>query len=479
MNKLLPSLGFWSAISIVIGSIIGSGIFMKPATMASQLGSPELLIAVWIGAGVITLFGALGNAEVASMFPETGGQYIFFQKMYGEFWAYLYGWAAFSVFNTAGVASIAYVMSTYFEYFIQLPRLDGAMEKSMDLFIPFIGHIYPLENIGVKGLTVLIVWLLTLVSYRSTKLGGTVLVVFTMLKIAAIALVVLAIFFSGEGSVHNFVTDSVIIEKKGWLLVGAIMAATSGAFWAYDGWINITSMAGEIKDPQRNIPRSLFLGTSICILVYVMVNLAYLYVMPIDQVAGSSMVASDAMLVVFGVAGGGLIALMVIVSTMGATHSSILSTTRITFAMAAQGRFIKTIGDVHPKFGTPANALLLHGVWTSVLVFSGSFDALTDMLIFISWLFYGMSVFGVFILRSKMPKVDRPYKVWGYPLIPAVFVLFTLFYLVMTLYTDITAYTAGKTSIINSLMGIFLTCLGIPLYWYFRIKTKPGQNPQV
>jgi basic amino acid/polyamine antiporter, APA family len=472
-GKLAPTLGFWTAMSIVAGSIIGSGIFMKPATMASQLGSPELLILIWVGAGIMTLFGALSCAEVASMFPETGGLYVFFQKMYGEFWAYLYAWAGFAVFNTAGVASIAYVMATYFEYFISLPRLDLGMEKSIDLFIPFMGHIYPLENIGVKSLTVLVVWLLTLVSFRSTKLGGKVLVVFTMLKMIAIALLVLAIFFSGEGNFQNLVTGSVIIEKKGWLLVGAIMAATSGAFWAYDGWTNITFMAGEIKNPKQNIPKSLFLGTTLCILVYVLINLAYLFVLPIDQIAQSKMVASDAMQVVLGVAGGSLIALMVILSTMGATHSSILSTTRITFAMSAQGRFFKTFGEVHPKFGTPANALLLHGVWTSMLVFSGSFDALTDMLIFISWLFYGMSVFGVFILRRKWPAADRTYKVWGYPVVPAIFVLFTFCYLVMTLYTDITSYISGKTYFINSLMGIALTCLGIPLYWYFRNKSKP------
>jgi APA family basic amino acid/polyamine antiporter len=472
MSKLKPVLGFWTAISIVAGSIIGSGIFMKPATMASQLGSPELLLAVWIGAGLMTLFGALSYAEVSAMIPETGGQYIFFQKMYGEFWAFLYGWAGFAVFNTAGVASIAYVMATYFEYFITLPRLDMSAEKAVDIFIPFIGHIYPLENIGVKCMTVVVVMVLTLINYCSTRLGGVVLVLFTMLKLLAIGLVVLAVFFAGEGSVQHFVADSVAIEKKGWILIGAIMAATSGAFWAYDGWTNITLMAGEIKNPQQVIPKSLFFGISSCILVYVLINLAYLYVMPVDEVASSGMVASDMMKVVFGGIGGGLIALLVILSTMGATHGSILSTTRITFAMAAQGRFFKSIGEVHAGFGTPANALILHGVWTSVLVFSGSFDALTDMLIFISWLFYGMSVFGVFILRRKMPEVHRPYKVWGYPAVPALFVLFTLFYLVMTLYTDITNYVSGKTFFINSIMGIFLTCLGIPLFWYFKKKKQ-------
>ena len=471
MNKLTPTLGFWSAVSIVIGSIIGSGIFMKPATMAAQLGSPELLIAVWIGAGIVTLFGALSNAEVAAMIPETGGQYVFFQKMYGDFVAYLYAWSGFAVFNTAGVASIAYVMATYAEYFITLPRFDTVKEKSIDLFLPFIGHLYPLENMGVKALTILVIILLTLISYRSTKLGGTVMIIFTALKMAAIGLVVLAIFFSGDGSTQHFVQDSIVIDNKGWALVGAIMAATSGAFWAYDGWINITSVAGEIQNPQRNIPRSLFLGVTICIIIYVLVNLAYLYVLPIEQVAASSLVASDAARVIMGSIGGGIIALLVIISTLGSTHGNLLSTSRISFAMAGQGRFFKSVGVVHPQFGTPGNALLLHGFWASVLVISGSFDMLTDMLIFISWLFYGMSALGVFVLRKKMPLTERPYRVWGYPFVPAMFVAFTLFFLVMTLYTDIANYVTGKTVFINSMMGIFLTCLGIPLYWYFKRRT--------
>jgi APA family basic amino acid/polyamine antiporter len=404
--------------------------------------------------------------------PETGGQYVFFQRMYGQFFAYLYGWAAFAVINTAGIASIAYVMTTYLEYFIQLPRCSVEVENSIDLYLPFIGHLFPLENLGVKSVTVCILILLTIVSYRSTKAGGRLLVIFTAMKMLAIGLVVMAIFMSGNGSAANFVQDSTSIQSDGWALMGAIMAATSGAFWAYDGWINITSVAGEIKDPQRNIPKSLFLGTTFCIAIYVVINLAFLYVLPVDRMADSPMVAADAARVVLGSLGGGLIALLVIVSTLGSTHSNILSTARITYAMAAQGRFIKSIGEVHPRFGTPGNALLLHVVWASVLVFSGSFDALTDMLIFVSWLFYGMSALGLFVLRRKMPDAVRPYKVWGYPYVPAVFVAFTTFYLGMTLYIDVTNYMEGKTVFINSVMGIFLTCLGIPLYWYFKKNNK-------
>ncbi len=203
-GKLKPSFGLWASVSIVIGSIIGSGIFMKPASMASQLGSPELLIAVWIVAGIITLFGALSTAEVATMFPDTGGQYVFFQKMYGDFFAFLFGWSGFAVINTAGVASIAYVFGTYVEYFIHLPRLSVEMEKSIDIYIPLIGHIFPLQNIGVKAVTVFVVIFLSAVNSRSTKLGGNVSVIITLLKIAAIAMVIAAYYFPVQDRVSIF-----------------------------------------------------------------------------------------------------------------------------------------------------------------------------------------------------------------------------------------------------------------------------------
>ncbi len=255
-GKLKPSFGLWASVSIVIGSIIGSGIFMKPASMASQLGSPELLIVVWIVAGIITLFGALSNAEVATMFPETGGQYVFFQKMYGEFFAFLYGWSGFAVMNTAGVASIAYVFGTYVEYFFQLPRLPFGTENSIDIYIPFIGHIYPLQNIGVKSVTVVVVKFLSAVNSRSSKLGGNVSVIITVLKIAAIAMVIGGLLFSGAGDSSHFFQNSLSVHPQGWALLGALVAATSGAFWGYDGWNNIGFVAGEIKNPQLNIPKS-------------------------------------------------------------------------------------------------------------------------------------------------------------------------------------------------------------------------------
>lgn len=477
-GKLTPTLGLWTCVSIVVGGIIGSGIFMKPASMASQLGSPELLLVVWVGAGIITLFGALSNAEVAAMIPETGGQFVFFKAMYGDFFSFLYGWAAFAVFNTAGNASIAYVLGTYTEYFITLPQFDAGLVEKVSFSIPFIGKIFPLQNFGVKAVTILVVIGLTLINYRSTRSGGDLQVIFTALKILAMAMIVVTLTFSSEGKVANLFSDSVAIRPEGWALLAAFVAALSGAFWGYDGWNNITFVAGEIKNPQRNIPRSLLAGLLICILTYALITVAYELVLPIDKIAGSSMVAADAATMVLGAAGGGAIALMVIISTFGTTNANVLATARVTFAMARDRRFFDFAGKVHPRFNTPGNALLLQGVWTSLLVLSGSFDMLTDMLIFVSWFFYGMSSLGVFILRYKMPDRERPYKVWGYPVVPAVFVVFTFSFLIATLVSDIQQYQAGKTMLINSLLGVLLTAMGLPLYWYFKRRSRLNPEQQ-
>ncbi len=470
MNQFKRTLSFKTTMAIVVGGVIGSGIFMKPAVMASQLGSPLLLLSVWIVAGCITLFGALSNAEVAAMFPETGGQYVFFKKMYGDAFAFLYGWAAFAVFNTAGNASIAYVCSQYTNYFIALPRFSTVVERSFHVHLPFIGNIFPLENIGVKLLTVSLVVVLSFINYWSVNYGGTLQRILTALKAVAIILLIGGILFSGKGSSHNIVT-SLSTMPHGMALISAYMAAIAGAFWAYDGWNNITFVAGEVKDPQRNIPKSLFIGLSFCIVVYALINLAYVYVLPIHTLSISSFVASDAATVVWGTIGGSLIALMVILSTLGTTNANVLATARVTYAMGEENKWFAWAGKPQPRYNTPGNALLLNAAWSIILIFSGSFDMLTDMLIFVSWFFYGMSTLGVFILRTKMKDVERPYKVFGYPIVPLLFVLFVLFFLCSTVYTDVMNYKNGTTEIINSLFGIAITCIGIPVY-YLSKKTS-------
>ena len=470
MQVFKRSLSLTTTIAIVVGGVIGSGIFMKPALMASQLGSPLILLSVWVVAGVITLFGALSNAELAAMFPETGGQYVFFKKIYGNGFAFLYGWAAFAVFNSGGNASIAYICAQYTDYLIALPKFNSVTEHSVQLPIPFIGNIFPLENIGVKTLTIFIIVFLTWVSYRSLKYGGALQRLFTGLKVVAILLLIGGVLSSGKGSVHNIFT-ALPSAPKGWDLMGAYVAAIAGAFWAYDGWNNITFVAGEVKDPQKNIPRSLFAGLSFCIIIYALINLAYIYALPIGQLARSSFVASDAAKVAWGAIGGTVIALIVIISTFGTTNANVLATGRVTFAMGEENPWFKWAGKVQPKYQTPGNALWLNAVWSIVLILSGSFDMLTDMLIFVSWFFYGMSALGVLILRQRMKDTPRFYRVWGYPFVPLVFVGFTLFFLCTTLYTDIQNYRHGSAQVINALLGTLITCIGIPVY-FFSKKTK-------
>lgn len=471
-NPLVKQLGLFTVVAIAVGAVIGSGIFKKPAIMADHLGSPELLIFVWILAGVITLIGALSNAEVAGMIPETGGQYIYFQKMYGNLAAYIYGWAILAVIQTASIASITYVFSEYTEYFFKLPRFSKQIEESFSLYMPFIGSIFPLRDIGVKSLTIFTICGLSTINYFGIKYGGIIANLFTVAKVAAILILVAFGFMVGGGSFNNFVQDSPKYTGLGFGLMGAIIASLSAAFWAYDGWNNITYISGEVKNPQKSIPIALVLGTIIVISVYVLINLAYLYVMPLAEMAQSKLVASDVAQKAIGPIGASFVAALVMVSTFGTANGTIMVSARIYFAMARQKMFFSPIAKSHPKFQTPGNALILQAVWSSALVMSGSFDNLTDMLIFVSWIFYAFGALGVFVLRKKMPDTHRPYKVPGYPWLPAIFVIFAFAFVVLTLYEDISNYMSGKTEIINSTFGLFLTAIGIPLYYYFLRKNK-------
>ncbi len=263
-----------------------------------------------------------------------------------------------------------------------------------------------MENVGLKSLTVILVWVLSIINCRSVKYGSALQNVLTFMKALAIILLIGGMFFSSKGSMHNIVTNSDLM-LSGWALVGAYMAAISGAFWAYDGWNNITFVAGEIQHPQKNIPKALFSGLLFCVGVYVLINLAYIYVLPINSLAASSFVASDTASVSWGSIGAGVIALLVILSTLGAANANVLATARTTYALGEENKWFSLAGKIHPKFKTPSNALIFNGVWSSILIFSGSFDMLTDMLVFVTWFFYGMRTLCVIILRFQMKDALR------------------------------------------------------------------------
>ena len=477
-NNLQAKLGLFTTVSIVVGAVIGSGIFKKPALMASQLGSPELLILVWVLAGVITLFGALSNAEVASMISATGGQYVFFEKMYGKFFSFLYGWSIFAVIQTGSIASITYIFGEYSQFFEPLRINNFISPEYIDfsLYIPLLGKIFPFHDIGIKIVTISTILILTAVNYIGVMFGGIVANIFTWMKILAILLLVYFGFTYSGGDIMNFTTDATSTSFGSVGSLAGFVAALSGAFWAYDGWNNITYIAGEVKNSQRNIPLALTIGSLIILGIYLLINLAYIYVMPVDIMSNSTLVAADVALKSIGPIGAGLVAAAVMISTFGTSNGTIMVSARVYFAMSRNNHFFTSIGKVHPRFSTPANALTLQAVWTCVLVISGTFDTLTDMLIFVSWIFYAAGAYGLFILRKKMPNAERPYKVWGYPFVPAIFVLFATLFVGLTLYADITNYISGKSHIINSLFGLFLVAIGIPLYYYFQNKESNNEK---
>ena len=474
-EELVPSLGLFTTTMIVAGGVIGSGIFRKPGVMASQVGSPELLLGVWLLAGILTMFGTLTNAEIAAMIPETGGQYVFFERMYGPFFAFLYGWAAFAVFQTASITAVAYVFAEYSVQFVPLPELSDPL-AGFSIHLPFIGDITPLKEIGVKGIAALLIIALTAVNYIGVRFGGVVQNVFSIAKVAAmLALVLCAFLLPSGGHAANLVRDSVTIHHEGLALWAAIAAALQGAFWAYDGWNKITYVAGEVKNPQRNLPLGLFLGMMAVTAIYLLMNVAYAYVLPVDEMAGSKLVAADVAERCFA-GGGRWIAAAVMISTLGAVNAIILTSARVYFSMAQRGVFPPALGRVHTVFRTPAASIVVQGVWAILLLFSGTFDTLTDTLIFVSWFFYVANAWAVIVLRRREPDAPRPFRVPGYPLVPVVFVCFGFVYLVLTLCNDVTAYrnaiAAGQPAFLNCALGLALVMSGTPIYFYYR-RRKP------
>lgn len=460
-TELVRGLTLTATIMIVAGSMIGSGIFRKPSIMAQQLGSPELLIIIWIAAGIITFIGALVNAEIASMIDATGGQYEYFRVMYGDFTAYIYGWSILSVIQTGSQAAIAYVFAEYLGYFIKFPQLSQHWQD-FAIYMPLVGDIHPFQDFGTKAVAILCIIFLSGVNYIGVVFGGLVQTIVTYIKILSIILISIFLLLLGNGSLSNIYTGFSIPESTSHNMIAMIGLAFAGAFWAYDAWNSVTYVSGEVKNPRRNIPLSLLWGTLIVIGVYVLVNIAYLYVLPINEMVKSPLVAATAAEKIFGTSGGSLIAIAVIISTFGALNGSLLATARVPYAMARTNLFFRGLGKVHPKFGTPYVSLVVQGIWSCVLVMSGSFDTITDYVIFGAYLFYLLGAYGVFVLRKKMPNAERPYKVWGYPYTPIIFIVFSFLFLANTIVSD--------TS--NAMMGLILIAAGLPMYFFWKYRQK-------
>jgi APA family basic amino acid/polyamine antiporter len=470
--SLNRSIGLAGVVFLVISSMIGSGVFKKVSGMSADLGSPGLVLAAWAAAGLISLLGALSTAEIASMFPEAGGQYVYFKQIYGRFFAYLFGWATFSVIQSATIASVAFVFAESLVDMAQLPDLSASLPEGLRTF-GLDPDFLPFSNLTVKIFAALLVWGLVLVNWRGIKIGNTLASVLATTIVVSIAAIIVMCFGFSDGSFSNLTngTEGIpIYDRPGpdgappIGLFGAFFGAMLAAFWAYEGWITIGFLGGEIKDANRNLPRGLILGTLAVTLVYVVVHVAYLYAMPLEQIAamkgGPGIAAVNILGSFAGNAGIMFLSLLILCSTFNATNASVVAAPRVYYALAKDGLFFPSASKIHPKFQTPHVALLMQGVWATALVFSGSFDALTDMLIFASFIFYGAGALGVIILRIRMPELHRPYKVPFYPVVPVLFAAFSALLVVNTIIDQ--PLKAG--------MGLILIGIGVPFYFLWDRK---------
>ena len=456
-GQLARRLGFTSALTVVIGSIVGSGIFLTPQSIAATVQVPGVMIVVWILTGVLTLAGALTNAEIASEITEAGGQYVFFRVLYGNLTAFLYGWTTFIVFQTGSIAAVAVACARYFGYFVDLPHLSPALEAWK---IPLIGNIAPFADIGVKMVAITVIALLATVNYFGVQFGGFVQNIFTFLKIGAIGAIVILSFTVGDGSFAHFFP--LWGSPASGSLLPAMGVAMIATLWSYDGWNSLTYLAGEVKEPQRTIPRALIFGTICTIIIYVLTNLAYLYILPIGDIATSKLVAADVMEKIFHGYGGALISLAVMISTFGTVNATSMTTARVYFAMAADRLFFQKMADLHPKYKTPGVSLVVQGVWACILTLTGTFDQIFTYVIFAGWIFYALGAAGIFVMRRKFPRANRAYRVPLYPLVPILFVIVATWFVLNTIMEQ----TA------DSIVGTLLLVAGLPFYYYWQKKIK-------
>jgi APA family basic amino acid/polyamine antiporter len=446
--------------ALVVGIVIGTGVFLKTAVMTQDVGTPALVMAAWVAAGVLSLAGALSYAELGAMFPAAGGEYVYLKKSYGETAAFLFGWQRFIVAGSGSNASLASGFAIFLAAFLPLNAVWVRREVSL-LGQTVDWQFGPRQLVAVGAIL-----FLSVVNCFSVALGGKVQSALTVLKIGGIAFVVLGIFlFSGSADWSHLRAAAGTRAWSGWATFGTAMLA---ALWAYDGWNNMPMAAGEVQNPGRNIPRALIGGMLVVMAIYCLANLAYFYALPVTEIVTSNStrhraalpVASKAASTFLGEYGGKLVAVAFVVSAFGALNGSILSNARVPYAMARDRLFFAKMAHLSERTRVPVWALGIQAVWSSLLAVSGTFDQLTDSLLFASWIFYGLVTSSIFVLRRKMPEAARPYRTLGYPVVPAIFVLVSAWLVVNTL----------VEKRIESVTGLVLILAGLPLFFWFRSR---------
>jgi len=453
MNHPEKKLSLFDSTAIIIGSMIGSGIFIVSAEIARQVETPGMLLMAWVITGIITIFGALSYGELSAAMPKAGGQYVYLKEAFGPLYGFLYGWTLFAVIQTGTIAAVAV-----------------AFAKFTGVFFPAISADNHLMTIGFFSITsqqllaVSLIIFLSLYNFRDVKAGAFMQNIFTVSKVAALLLlVILGLYFgfNGLGNVSNFspaFPDVITLTT-----IGVFGAAMTGSLFSADAWNNITFTAGEVKNPQRNLPLSLFMGTSIVIVLYLLANVAYIYVLPIESIkhAENDRVATLLMETILGNKGKFFMAAMIMISTFGCLNGCIFTAARVYYAMAKDKMFLKQAAKLN-KNNVPSNSLAMQCIWSVLLCFSGTYGDLLNYIMFAVMLFYILTISGLFVLRIKRPDMERPYKAFGYPWIPAIYiVLASLVALNMLIY---------QSSF--SLYGLIIILTGVPVYYIFKGTTK-------
>jgi len=446
---LRRALGPWSAVAIIMGTVIGSGIFLVPTDMVKAVGSPGTVFAVWVFGGVLSLFGALTYAELSAALPEAGGEYAYLTAAYGPFFGFLYAWTQTWVAKSASIAALATAFYRYLADF--LPGLQAPVYVVPWPIGPGGG---PLEIRYGQLLAIGVILFLSAVNYRGVRVGGRVQVGVTALKVLLIGGVIAVGLLSTQAHLANLQTSTVPMPGG----IAGFFVALVAALWAYDGWNNAGMLGSEVENPQRTFPLALIGGVTAIIAVYLLTNLAYFSVLNAGEVASSDRVAADMLRRIAGPHGAAAVSIAAMISIFAALNGSILSGSRVPYAMARDGYFFRHIGRVHPDFRTPSASIGLLGIWSSLLVLSGHYNDLYNMVIFPSWILYGMTAAAVIVLRRKSPGLVRPYRTWGYPWVPLAFVGVTLLLLYQTLVSSPRA----------SGIGLVVIALGVPFFFYWK-----------
>src|SRR6266850_3424234 len=440
--ELARDLGLSHAGAIVVGTIIGSGIFLVPAEMMQAVGSAQLVYLAWMVGGVLSFFGALTYAELGAMKPQAGGEYVYVRDAYGPLPGFLYAWTWFLIAKPGSIATIT----------TGLVRILGSFPIFSFFTHPFLAHPVAITygQLVAIGATIFISWL----NYIGVRKAGEFQFVFTLLKVATIlGIVVIGFSYSG-GSWSNFATE--FTGARGG--VSGFFLALVAALWAYDGWNDLNMVAGEVRNPQRNIPLALIWGVATVGLLYILVNAAVQYALPASAVAASERPASDAVALVLGRTGAGLVSAAMAVSMLVTLNGTIMSGARVPFAMARDGYFFKSLAEVHPRFRTPSVAIIVQCALAIILLLlGGNFRQFFSLAIFAEWLFYMIAGSTVFVFRYREPQAERPYRVWGYPVVPALFVVVSALLL----------YFTFTKNLPNSAYGTLAILAGIPVFYFF------------